>query len=266
MTWTYPALMVLAIVTGALLSRRSQRSLGLETRERIAIALGAFCGGMIGAKLPFVLADPQGLMSGRVWFENGKTIVFGLVGGYFGVEVVKRSMEIRVKTGDSFAVPVAAAISIGRLACFVGGCCFGSTTSLPWGVDFGDGLKRHPTQLYEFVFHLTAVFLLAWLRAHGWFRGQLIKLYIITYLIYRVLSEFIRPEPRLWMGFTGYQWAAAVLIPVFGLLWWKDARDLSPIDFRHRLPSQGVDCAEVVTAGPEREQPAKSDQRQSQTI
>jgi hypothetical protein len=91
--------------------------LGLTPRQRLGIGLGAFCGGMIVAKLPFVLADWEGQVDGRAWFDNGKTIVFGLVGGYFGVELAKWALGIRVKTGDGFAVPVAA-VAIGRPACF----------------------------------------------------------------------------------------------------------------------------------------------------
>jgi hypothetical protein len=59
------------------------------------------------------------------------------------------------------------------------------------------------------------------------FRCQLIKLYIIAYLIYRFFSEFIRPEPQLWLGLTGYQCAALLLIPLFAWLWRKDARALA---------------------------------------
>src|ERR1700730_12627981 len=106
--WIYPIIMALSLATGILLSRRTQPALGLSPKQRLAIGLGAYCGAMIGAKLPFVLSDWDGLITGRAWLENGKTIVFGLVGGYFGVELAKASLLIRVKTGDSFAVPVAA--------------------------------------------------------------------------------------------------------------------------------------------------------------
>ena len=221
--------MVAAVTTGVVLSRRTQGSLGLSRGERFGIGLGAFCGAMIGAKLPFVLADWEGLLSGRAWFDSGKTIVFGLVGGYFGVELAKWALAIRLKTGDSFAVPVAAAIAVGRLACFVGGCCYGKVTSLPWGVDFGDGQPRHPTQLYEFVFHLSAAFLLHRLQQQQLLRGQLIKLYIIVYLAYRFGTEFIRPEPVLWAGLTGYQLAALAFIPLFILLWIQDHRRMPPL-------------------------------------
>ena len=215
--------MLTAVAVAVILSRRAQSALGLTPRERLGIGLGAFCGAMIAAKLPFVLADWQGLLTGRAWFENGKTIVFGLVGGYFGVEIAKWAVEVRVKTGDTFAVPVAVAVAIGRLACFCAGCCYGAPTALSWGIDFlGDG-PRHPTQLYETAFHLSIAAGLAVCERRRLFRGQLIKLYILLYLVYRFASETIRPEPRLWQGLTGYQWACLALAPVFVVLWAKDS-------------------------------------------
>jgi prolipoprotein diacylglyceryltransferase len=221
--------MGLSILTGVLVSRLTQRELGLALFERVGIGIGAFVGAMLGAKLPFVLADWDGFLSGRAWFGDGKTILMGLAGGYFGVVVAKWSLEIHARTGDSFAVPVAAAIAVGRLACFVGGCCYGTPTSLPWGVVFAnvDSQPRHPTQLYEFAFHALAAAMLWILQKQGLFRGQLIKLYIIAYAVYRFATEFIRPEARLWGDLTGYQWAAMVLAAVFVLLWWHDARRMA---------------------------------------
>lgn len=178
-----------AIATGVVVSRRTRQPLGLTKWERLAIGLAAFCGGMLGAKLPFVLLNWEGFLSGAAWFDSGKTLVLGLVGGYFGVEVAKWAMHIDIKTGDSFAAPVAAAIAVGRLACFSAGCCHGTVTDLPWGVDFGDAVRRHPTQLYEVVFHAGCAVMLAKMQSQGLFRGQLIKLYVIAYLIYRFATE-----------------------------------------------------------------------------
>src|SRR6187399_242919 len=104
--------MIAAVGVGVWLSRRMQSSLPLSRRERIGIGLGAFCGAMIGAKLPFVFADWGGFLSGAAWFSNGKTILCGLVGGYLGVEIAKWVVGIRIKTGDSFAVPVADAVAV----------------------------------------------------------------------------------------------------------------------------------------------------------
>jgi len=226
--WGYAAIMIVAIGTGFALSRFTQSRLPLDRPQRIAIGIGAFCGAMIGAKLPFVLADWPGLVSGAAWFSNGKTILSGLVGGYFGVEVAKWALEVRVKTGDSFAVPVAAAVAIGRLGCFHAGCCYGTLSSLPWAVEFPTAAgPRHPTQLYEFAFHTMAAVMLAVLFRRGALRGQLVKLYILAYLVYRFVTEFIRPEPVLWGNLTGYQWAALGLAPVFVALWLRDRRSVA---------------------------------------
>ena len=89
MVWMYPVIMLSAILVAAVLVRRNQSGLPLSFREKLVIGLGAFCGAMIGAKLPFALSDWEGVLDGTTWFSNGKTILFGLVGGYFGVELAK---------------------------------------------------------------------------------------------------------------------------------------------------------------------------------
>ncbi len=223
-SWAYPLIMLAALLTGGFLLRRQQSSLPLPAWQKAAIGMGAFCGAMLGAKLPFALWDWEALRSGAAWFSNGKTIVCGMVGAYMGVEWVKWIYGIRTKTGDSFAMPMAVAVGIGRLSCFVAGCCYGTPTSLPWGVRFPavDQLPRHPTQLYESLFHLFMAGCLAWLQHQHWWRGQLVKLYIIAYLGYRFATEFIRPEPQVWAGLTAYQWFALAMLPCFGLLWWRD--------------------------------------------
>lgn len=237
--YRYPLLMGAAMLACGILLRRSQEKLPLTWWEKAAIGLGAFCGAMLGAKLPFVLADWEGLRSGTAWFSDGKTIMCGLVGAYFGVELTKWALEIRTKTGDTFAAPMAVAVGIGRLACFVGGCCFGTPTSLPWGCRFptaGDDLPRHPTQLYEAGFHFVMAAVLMVLRKRGVWSGQLAKFYILTYLGYRFVTEFIRPEARVFAGLTGYQWAALLLAPIFAWLWWRDAT-AGPESLEPRLAS-----------------------------
>jgi phosphatidylglycerol---prolipoprotein diacylglyceryl transferase len=231
MDWTYSAIMLAAVVTGFVLFRLQPRPPGVRPWQMASIALGAFCGGVIGAKLPFVLADWDGFMSGTAWFADGKTILAGLVGGYFGAEATEWALDIRAKMCDVFAVPLAAGIGIGRLACFHAGCCAGVGTSLPWGVDFGDGLVRHPTQLYESAFHLSAAVVLWQLQRRGLFRGQLVRLYLVAYFVYRFATEFVRPEPTIWLGLTGYQLATLVLTPFFALWccpgyrpWWLRRR------------------------------------------
>lgn len=225
----YPLIMFIAVASGAVLLRLSQRSLAMAWEDKLAIGIGAFCGAMLGAKLPFALFGEAEFWTAAAWLSNGKTILAGLVGGYAGVELVKWVLGIHTKTGDSFAAPVALSIAIGRLGCFYAGCCFGTPTNLPWGVVFPaiDTLPRHPTQLYESLFHFAAAAVLLVLQQRGMFRGQLIKLYIIVYAMYRLVSEQIRPEPEMWGQLTAYQWASLCIIAVFSFLWWQDGKAMA---------------------------------------
>jgi phosphatidylglycerol:prolipoprotein diacylglycerol transferase len=224
MPWLYQLIMALAIATGVLLSRLTTRRSDLSEGQRLGVGIGAFVGAMLGAKLPFALSDWSQLLSGAAWSSDGKTILTGLAGGYLGVVVAKWSLDIQARTGDGFAMPVAASVAVGRLGCFVAGCCYGCPTSLPWGVVFRQhgSQPRHPAQLYEAVFHGLAAWALYHLQRGGLFRGNLMKLYIVAYAVYRFFSELVRDEQPLWLDLTGYQWAALALAALFAWLWWRD--------------------------------------------
>jgi phosphatidylglycerol---prolipoprotein diacylglyceryl transferase len=67
------------------------------------------------------------------------------------VEVTKKIIKVPTSTGDAFAYPLIVGTAIGRIGCFFTGLSdrtYGTATSLPWGIDFGDRIPRHPTQLY----------------------------------------------------------------------------------------------------------------------
>ena len=224
LSYLYPFVMLVSLASGALLSRRYKSQLKLHSTQKLWIGLFAFCGAMIAAKLPFLIPGLPGFNAESGILISGKTILFGLVGGYVGVEFAKWMIGVKTKTGDSFVVPVAVSIGIGRIACFCGGCCFGTPTSMPWGVRFDhiDQQLRHPTQLYEMIFHFTMAAICAVFYERRIFRQQLIKFYFISYFAYRFLTEFIRPEQRIAMNLTSYQWTTLILIAIFAYLWIRD--------------------------------------------
>ncbi len=220
---SYMAFMLLALVLFLLIRRWQPKSDSdggrLKGNQRMALSLAAFIGGALSAKIPFLLSGSFSWLLGTAWLADGKTITTGLAGAYVMVEVTKLAMGVRVKTGDGYALPLAAALAVGRWGCFFNGCCYGVPTQLAWGVDFiGDGL-RHPTQIYESLFHAAMAMLLWYMADRDLLRFQRLKFYLIAYCCYRFATEFIRPEPIFAMGLTFYQWFTLVFAIGLTLQW-----------------------------------------------
>jgi prolipoprotein diacylglyceryltransferase len=236
----YASFMLLALAVFVLARHfvpRPARLRALPWWKRGALVLAAFVGGTLGGKLPFALANPAGWLDGSAWLSDGKTIVAALIGAYLAVELAKYFLDIRVKTGDTFALPLALALVVGRWGCFCNGCCYGVETALPWGVSFwvpeqGRWVTCHPTQVYESLFHFLMALVLLWLLLRRLLPCQQLKLYLIAYGVYRFLTELIRPEPAWWLGLTFYQWASLVLVLGLALQWWADRGAAAPVGSR----------------------------------
>ncbi|HTV73199.1 MAG TPA: prolipoprotein diacylglyceryl transferase family protein [Candidatus Acidoferrales bacterium] len=111
---------------------------GLARDARLRVLFAGLIGGLAGANLMQLVAT--GL--------PGKTIEGGILGGWLAVVLVKRQIGLTRPTGDMFALAIPLGEAIGRIGCFVGGCCYGKIAAgLPWAV-YDHGALRHPTQLY----------------------------------------------------------------------------------------------------------------------
>jgi phosphatidylglycerol:prolipoprotein diacylglycerol transferase len=178
------------------LGRRRHDGDPIDRSQRWFVVAAALIGGVAGSR---VLAWP-----------NGKTIVGGLIGGIVAVELVKKLRGIGTATGDLFAVPLAVGIAIGRIGCFLTGLSdntYGNPTTLWTGVDFGDGVLRHPTQLYEVAFLALLVALLLRARRKLTEPGDQFRLFVIAYLAFRLGIDFLKPEPAIALGLSLIQWA-----------------------------------------------------------
>jgi phosphatidylglycerol:prolipoprotein diacylglycerol transferase len=223
--------MLLALGVFVLAQRVLPRSGGLAgvpRWQRVVLALAAFIGGSLGAKLPFALSATSGPFTWDAWISDGKTVTAGLIGAYLAVELAKLALGVHAKTGDSFAIPLALAMAVGRWGCFCNGCCYGKPSRLPWAVAFeqrdGSIALCHPTQVYESLFHLAMAGVLLWMTVRDLLPRQRLKFYLIAYAVFRFLTEYIRPEPAWLLGFTFYQWACVVLAAGLLVQWQFDRR------------------------------------------
>jgi prolipoprotein diacylglyceryltransferase len=167
------------------------------------------------------------------------------VGAYLGVELAKLALQIDVKTGDTYALPLALALAVGRWGCFFNGCCYGVETTLPWGVEFwvkDRWVTCHPTQIYESLFHFTMALVLLRLLCRDALRYQHLKLYLIAYGLFRFATEFIRPEPAVWLGLTFYQWVGLGLVVAMLIQWpFDQQRNLREAARPHARPPVATD-------------------------
>jgi prolipoprotein diacylglyceryltransferase len=202
----------------------------LDDRDRsLWIGVAAIFGAALGAKLGYWIEDPHNAFADFPDWRRlleGKTIVGALLGGLIGVELVKRAIGAQGSSGDAFALPLIVGIAIGRIGCFLSGLAdhtYGNPTSLPWAIDFGDGLPRHPTQLYEIAFLIALGLLLHWRRQSLDRPGDQFRAFMIAYLFFRLAIDFIKPMPSVYLGaLSGIQ-----LLCLAGLLYYH--RDIPRI-------------------------------------
>jgi len=200
------------------LKRRTPGPL-LTWEQNAWILVGCIFGAVIGAKVLAWMEAPGLYWSLRndpnFWF-GGKTIVGGLLGGWIGIEIAKKALRITSSTGDLCVYPVILGMCIGRIGCFLTGLSddtCGVRTQLPWGVDFGDGIPRHPAQIYEILF-LLALGTAIWLkRASLTVPGMKFRWFMLGYLSFRLFIDFFKPHWVLFAGLSGIQWGC-----FFGLL------------------------------------------------
>jgi phosphatidylglycerol:prolipoprotein diacylglycerol transferase len=142
------------------------------------------------------------------WF-GGKTIVGGLLGGWMGIEIAKKALGISRSTGDLCVYPLILGMCIGRIGCFLTGLSdntCGVRTQLPWGVDYGDGIPRHPAQIYEILFLLGLGFVLWIKRASLSAPGLQFRWFMTGYLSFRCYIDFFKPHWTVFGGLSGIQW------------------------------------------------------------
>jgi phosphatidylglycerol---prolipoprotein diacylglyceryl transferase len=206
----------------------------IDDGERWWVIAAAAFGAALGSKLLNWFEDPRLTLQhlgDLTSLLGGKTIVGGLIGGLFAVELAKKRLGISGRTGDLFALPLCVGIAIGRIGCFLTGVedhTAGVATSLPWGVNFGDGIVRHPTQLYEVLFVLTLGAFLWRQMQKPYAEGDIFKFFMVAYFAFRLLCDFLKPDVRLFWGLSAIQWASLAMLLYYGRDVWGWVRSTKP--------------------------------------
>lgn len=207
-----------AIAFRVYLTLRKRGGDALDDGLRWWIIASAAMGAMVGSRMLYWFEDPALTLAhwpDPAYLMGGKTIVGALSGGLLAVELAKLILRIESRTGDLFAVPLCVGIAIGRIGCFLTGLedhTVGTATALPWGIDFGDGIRRHPVQLYEALFAL-ALGVYLWRRMrHPFIPGDIFKRFMVAYFAFRVAGDFLKPGVRVFFGLSSIQLASLAML------------------------------------------------------
>lgn len=203
---------------------RSRQKDTISEPNRIWIIVGATAGALIFSRLLAALEQPLEFFNSEqplLYLYANKTIVGGLLGGLMGVEIMKKFIGEKQSSGDLFTYPLVLAMVIGRVGCFSMGVheeTYGIETAWPMGMNLGDGLMRHPVSLYEIL-----ALLLFWtfmrqvekrVRLQN---GMRFQFFMIYYLLFRFLLDFIKPGYTYFWGIGSIQIAC-----LLGLIYYRN--------------------------------------------
>jgi phosphatidylglycerol:prolipoprotein diacylglycerol transferase len=163
-----------------------------------ALAFGSGIGAVLFGTANLWLSGQSGI---------ARSIEGAVAGGIVAIELYKWLNGIHSRTGARFALPLAVGVAVGRVGCYLAGMddfTYGTPTTLPWGHDFGDGISRHPVQLYESA--ALAVFALVYVwRARRDDRFTINNGFYLAvgfYGLQRFVWEFLKPYGALIGPFT----------------------------------------------------------------
>ena len=146
-----------------------------------------------------------------------RSIEGAIAGAIIAVELYKRAAGIKARTGARFALPLAVGVAVGRIGCFFAGLedlTHGTPTELPWGHDFGDGIMRHPVQLYESAAMAAFALIYIWRvrRNDRFVIDNGFYLAVGFYGAQRFVWEFIKPYGTLVGPFTLFHLLSAAIV------------------------------------------------------
>lgn len=245
---SYGAMMALAYLVASWYLYRRLDKIQLDKDTFWNIIFIAFLSALLGAKLLYLILS---------WPEMGNTFAerltmavrdfrYGFV--FFGGAITaivalicylkKKKLPV-FQIADFYIVALPLGHAIGRIGCFLAGCCFGKPTSLPWGVTFTNphslvapqylGVPLHPTQLYEVGLNLILFYIL-----HRYYQkphkdGAVLALYLVGYALVRFSVEFFRGDFRggFWLGMSPSQLISLAAAAVALGTWWYLKKDSS---------------------------------------
>jgi phosphatidylglycerol:prolipoprotein diacylglycerol transferase len=143
----YGVMVLVGSIAGILLAVHRARQVGVAAEEILGLAVAMFIGGVIGARLFYVIeywderihkATWQATLKAALSFTEGGLVIYGAFLGAmiaFAMYVRRRRLP-GLAMADLIAPGMLVGLAFGRIGCLLNGCCYGGETNLPWAVTF----------------------------------------------------------------------------------------------------------------------------------
>jgi len=216
----YGILLTAGIVAGVFFAYFEAKRIGENTEIILDLALLCVPSAVIGARIYYVLFNLdyyQGDFLRMINIREGGlaihgAIIMALIVAFIYLSIKKKSF---LKFADIVAPAIILGQAIGRWGNFTNGEAHGGPTNLPWGI-MVDGVRVHPTFLYESIWNFLIFIFLVWLSRRKKFDGQLILLYAALYSVGRFFIEGMRTDSLMFLGFRAAE-IISVIIVIFSV-------------------------------------------------
>jgi phosphatidylglycerol:prolipoprotein diacylglycerol transferase len=240
--YTYGAFLAVAFLVAIWLATRETERAGLKPELAADMGIVVILSSIVGSRvfyilfydLQYTLEHPAELLKLRqagLVFYGG--LIFAVGAGLVFCKLRRAPIPLVM---DIAAPSIAIGQAIGRIGCFMSGCCYGKPTWVPWAVQFPQiEYPRHPTQIYESLATFAIFLVLIRFRRHKTRGGQVAWLYVAMYASARFAIEFFRGDnPPVLLGLTISQVISALVlfgaVPLGVFIWFPSARKQAHAD------------------------------------
>jgi len=207
---SYGVIVALSFLIAVWMGSREAQRKGLDPKLVQDFAAYALLGGIIGARLYFVLFSAPDYFLKHPWeifavWSGGIGIIGALLGGFLvAVWFCRRRKISLLRFGDTLAPGMALGQTVGQFACLLNGDSYGRPTNVPWAITYTDprslaplNIPLHPIEIYEMIAYFL-VFLLIWnTRKKYASDGFALFTYFAGYGMARFLTDFFRGDPAM---------------------------------------------------------------------
>lgn len=239
-TW-YGIFVVSGFLLGLWTAGRRASADGMSAETVADLGIWLMLSGIAGARLfHVVIYWREEFANAPIWriaavYQGGLVYYGGLLGACLATVVYVRRRKLALwPLADVLAPSILLGHALGRIGCWINGCCYGSPTDLPWAAHYPAGSLApegaiHPVQLYEAVLNVGGYGLLAWLYRRRKFPGQVFASYLVLYGILRFAAEFFRGdyEIRYAGGWATRGQLTSLLVLAVGLVLYEQRRRAS---------------------------------------